>query len=69
MQSKEKIFQHNFKLYVLKQMLYEPDELFFERINYIIKNLEKDTFEKLEKKSLLISNSKNYGCEYNSLSS
>jgi hypothetical protein len=67
----EKIFQYKFKFYVLKQTLYEPDEIFFERINYMINNinLKNITFEQLERKSLLISNLKNYGCEYDLLSS
>lgn len=69
----EKIINHKKNLYVIKQQIFEPNELFFERVNFILKNIDNidnidninnDLFENLIKKSLLVTNNKNYGCEY-----
>ncbi len=60
----KKIINHKTKFYIVEQQIFEPNEIFFERINFIFKNLEFDNFENLKKKSLLSANLKNYGCEY-----
>lgn len=60
----EKIINHKTKLYVIKQEIFEPNELFFERINFILENINNDVFENLIKKSLLDINNKYYNCEY-----
>jgi hypothetical protein len=60
----KKIIQYKTNFYIIEQQIFEPNEIFFERINFIIKNLELDEFTNLKKKSLLSANLKNYGCEY-----
>jgi hypothetical protein len=62
----EKIIEHNLNFYTLTQDLYESDELFQFRTNYIIKNLNKDKFDNLVKKSRLLANIEFWGCVYNS---
>jgi hypothetical protein len=62
----KKIIQHNLNFYLLDQDLFESDEIFQFRINYIKQNLEKDTFDNLIKKSRLKANINFLGCKYNS---
>lgn len=64
MSIQEKIIEHNLDFYTLKQDLYESDEIFQFRINYIIKNLNNDTFNNLVKKSRLLANIEFWGCKY-----
>jgi hypothetical protein len=66
MNIEKKIIEHNLNFYILKQDLYESDEIFQFRTNYIIKNLNKDTFDNLVKKSRLLANIEFWGCVYNS---
>ena len=66
MATEKKIFEHKLNFYVLEQDPYEPDDIFQYRVNYIMSNLEKDSYNNLVKKSRLLSNINNYGCEYNS---
>jgi hypothetical protein len=61
----KRIVEHNLNFYIIEQDLYEPDEIFQERANYITSNLWTDTFNNLVKKSRLLANIKNFGCEYN----
>ncbi len=67
MTTEKKIFEHKFKFYIIEQDPYEPDDIFQYRVNFIISNLEKDNYNNLVKKSRLLSNINNYGCEYNSV--
>jgi len=60
----KRIFHHNKNIYIIEKNIFEPEEIFFERINYIRNNIEKDSYENLIKESNLIINKKNYGCEY-----
>ena len=64
----KKIIEHNFIFYVIDQDPFEPEELFQERSQYILSNLDKDKFENLIKKSRMMSNVKNYNCNYNCFS-
>jgi hypothetical protein len=66
MERQVKIIEHDLNFYKIEQDLFESDELFYGRINYIKKNLKENNLDELIKISRLISNSKNYGCEYNS---
>lgn len=66
MNRKTKIIEHNLDFYRIEQDLFEPDELFYERANYITKNLDNDKLDNLIKLSRIISNTKNFNCEYNS---
>lgn len=61
----KRIIEHNLNFYVIYQEMFEPDEIFFERINYITSNLKNDTLDNLIKKSKLLANIKNFGCTYN----
>lgn len=62
----ERIFEHNQKFYILCQDIFEPDELFINRVKYITKNLHLDNFTNLITKSRLMSNILNLKCSYNS---
>lgn len=62
----KKIIEHNLNFYILEKDLFEPDEMFQYRINYILSNLNKDTFYNLITKSRLSSNIKYWKCEYSS---
>jgi hypothetical protein len=65
----KRIVEHNLNFYIIYQDMYEPDEIFHERTNYITSNLDSDTdtytFDNLVKKSRLLANIKNFGCTYN----
>jgi len=65
--SKNRIIEHNLNFYVIEQDIFEPDEIFYERMKYIISNLDKDKFDVLIKKSKIISNMKVYNCGYSSV--
>ncbi len=62
---KKRIIEHNLNFFTMDQDLFEPDEIFADRINYVIKNLGADNFDNLVKKSRLLVNIEIYGCEYN----
>lgn len=61
----KRLVEHNLNFYIIEQDIYEPDEIFQERVNYVTSNLESDTFDNLIKKSRLLANIKNFGCTYN----
>jgi hypothetical protein len=61
----KRIFEHNLNFYVIEQDIYEPDEIFQERVNYVMSNLKSDTYDNLIKKSRLLANIKNFSCSYN----
>ena len=62
--TEHKIIEYNLDFYIIDKDVYEPDEIFYERKNYILNNLKKDTFNNLVKNSRLLSNKKNYNCQY-----
>jgi hypothetical protein len=59
-----KLIEHNLNFYIVQQDLFEPDDVFQERVQYILLNLDNDNYDNLIKKSKIISNIKNYNCEY-----
>ena len=63
-----KIIQCGLDFYFLTQDLFEPNEMFFARVWYILKNLNskdnKDNFETLVKKSRIIVNKERFECDY-----
>ena len=63
---RKQTIEHNLNFYVVEQDLYEPEEIFYERMKYITSNLEKDELDILVKKSKIISNKKIYNFSYNS---
>ena len=63
---RKRTIEHNLNFYVVEQDLFEPNEIFNDRMKYILSNLEKDKFDILIKKSKIISNKKLYNCSYSS---
>ena len=66
--SNKKIIEYNLDFYTFEQDLFEPDELFYTRIWYVLSNLKlpdnKLDFETLIKKSRIKNNEQYYECEY-----
>lgn len=60
-----KIIDYNNNFYLIESDLFESSEIFYDRITYILNNLDKDTFENIVKKSRIYVNIKNFGCYYN----
>lgn len=62
-----KIIKNNLDFFFVKQDLFEPDEIFEKRTNYLKKcmNNNTETFDIIVKKSRIISNIQNMKCEYN----
>ena len=63
----QRIIEHKLNYYIIEQDLFEPDELFYERVNYILKNIDDNDINILIKKSRIISNMQHYDCEYNNV--
>lgn len=61
---KQEIFEYNGIFYTIIQGKYEVREVFIERVWYILNNLNKNTFEELEKKSKILSNIKILNCKF-----
>lgn len=64
--NKKKIIEYNLNFYILEKDIFETDEMFQYRIDYIISNLKKDSFDNLIKMSRLTTNTHFWGSEYNS---
>lgn len=62
----KKIIEHNLNFYIIEKDLFETNEIFQFRINYITSNLGKKSFYDLVKSSRLLANTNFWGCEYNS---
>jgi hypothetical protein len=60
----KRIIEHNLDFYILDQDQFEPNEIFQQRINFILQNLESDTYKNLVKKSRLWACKKYFNCEY-----
>ena len=64
----KRIIEYGLDYYELDQDIFEPDELFYSRVWYILNNLDKNDFETLVKKSRMEINKQYYECEYAKLS-
>lgn len=61
----KEVFEYENKFYVIKQLKYEPREIYMNRVNIILKNTKNEkNLKELEKLSILWSNVKNYKCGY-----
>lgn len=63
----KKMIRHNLDFYILNQDLFETEDNFQFRTNYIIQNLQKDTFDNLIKKSRLYANMHFLECSYDKI--
>jgi hypothetical protein len=66
--SNKKIIEYGLDFFTFDQDLFEPNELFYTRVWFILNNLHSDDntddFETLVKKSRLMINERYYECEY-----
>ena len=62
--SNKKIIEYGLDYYTFEQDLFEPNELFYTRVWFILNNLHTDSFDTLIKKSRLMINEQYYECEY-----
>lgn len=61
----KKVIEYNLDFYIVDQDLYEPDEVFYTRVWYILSNLNSTSdFDILVKKSRITVNKQFYECEY-----
>ena len=69
---KKEIIKHNSKLYIFEQDVYEPDNLFYERIWFVINGISESTtkkeFDILVKKSRIMNNIKYLEASYTFIS-
>lgn len=69
--SNKKIIEHNLDFYLLEQDSFEPDEIFYSRVWYILSQLHssgnKDNFDILIKKSRILANEKYHECKYETI--
>ena len=62
-----KIIEYNLDFYIINQDLYEPDQLFYERVWLILSNYKSKNpadFDKLVKNSIIKNNQIYFECEY-----
>jgi hypothetical protein len=60
----KKIVEYKLKFYEFDRDLFEPEEIFYERVWFIFKRLETDSIENLIKKSRIYINMKYHECTY-----
>lgn len=67
MNKEKELFQYKDSFYIIEAIKYETRESHMDRVMYILSGIEKGgVFEDLKKMSLIWSNVKKLGCEYNS---